>query len=339
VQSAPAFWKGGFPQTFDNCLNLFVDIELEREVQRQRQEEIMQRRANYSSSPQNFLLESIIEEFLSPSNFERAWQKVKSKQGSAGLDGETLEDFGQNLNANLLNLRESVLNSTYQPFPYKQTLIPKSKGSCRELRIPAVRDRIVQQALLNVLGPILENQFSSASFAYRPNLSYLDAVKAVARWRDLGFCWVMDADIVQYFNSIDHQILLEKIREFIDFPGFLWLIKSWLIAGVVTDQRQLIKTDLGIPQGAVVSPLLANLYLNEFDYAFANSEVKLVRYADDFVLLGRSREQISHAGDQVNQILASLKLSLHSEKTQITNFERGFRFLGHGFLENAIFPL
>lgn len=299
----------------------------------------MQRIATHSSNPQNFLLESIIEEFLAPSNFQRAWQKVKSKQGSAGLDGETLENFSQDLNANLFNLRESVLNSTYQPLPYKQTLIPKSKGSCRELRIPSVRDRIVQQALLNVLGPILENQFSSASFAYRPNLSYLDAVKAVARWRDLGFCWVMDADIVQYFNNIDHQILLQKIREFIDLSGFLWLIKSWLTAGVVTDQRQLIKIDMGIPQGAVISPLLANLYLNEFDYSFATSEVKLVRYADDFVLLGRSREQISQAGDQVKQILAALKLSLHSEKTQITNFERGFRFLGHGFLENAIFPL
>lgn len=283
--------------------------------------------------------EGLVEEFLSLANFQRAWEKVRTNHGSAGIDEETIEDFSQNLNANLSQLREAVARSTYQPLPCKQVLIPKSKGSKRELRIPTVRDRIIQQALLNVLAPVMENKFSSASFAYRPNLSYLDAVKAVAHWRDLGYCWVLDADIAQYFNNIEHQILLRKVRQHIDCPGILCLIKSWLTVGVVTENRKVVRAERGIPQGAVISPLLANIYLDEFDHCFSDSEVKLVRYADDFIILARSKEQINHAYNQVGSILQPLELSLHPEKTQITNFDRGFRFLGHGFLETAIFPL
>jgi RNA-directed DNA polymerase len=293
--------------------------------------------SDFHINPQ-VLSTSLVAEFLSIENFRQAWKKVAANQGAAGIDKETIDDFQQNLNFNLSQLRETVANSTYQAHPCKQVLIPKNQGSWRELKIPAVRDRIVQQALLNVLVPVWESQFSGCSFAYRPNLSYLDAVEAVARWRDLGYVWVLDADITQYFDNIDHQRLLREIRKEIDNPGLLCLIKSWIAVGLLT-QEGVIRTEKGIPQGAVISPMLANIYLDEFDKFFANSDLQLVRYADDFVVLARTKEQIVRAYSDVERLLNSLGLALHPDKTQITNFDRGFRFLGHGFLESAIFPL
>lgn len=279
-----------------------------------------------------------IEEFLSLFNFQQAWSKVKENKGCAGIDNETIADFAKKEQANLSGLRESVANSTYKPKPYKQVLIPKSGGKLRELRIPAVRDRIVQQALLNVIRFPIERQFSPDSFAYRPNMSYIQAVEKVAYWRDKGYNWVLDADIVKYFDNIDHQQLLIEVRQHIANPGILCLIKSWISAGIQTDGG-LELPKKGIPQGSVVSPLLANIYLDKFDHAIVSSDLHLVRYADDFLVMAQSYERIKKAYGEVVHLLNYLKLSIHQDKTQITNFDRGFRFLGHGFLENAIFPL
>ena len=281
---------------------------------------------------------SLIAEFLSIENFRQAWKKVAANQGAAGIDGETIDDFDRNLNFNLSHLKEAVADGSYQALPCKQVLIPKNKSSWRELKIPTVRDRIVQQALLNVLAPVVDNKFSKASFAYRPNLSYLDAVKEVARWRDLGYCWVLDADITQYFDNIDHQRLLREVRKHIEHPGILCLIKAWIAAGVKTEMG-VLNSDKGIPQGAVISPILANIYLDEFDHFLSGSDFQLVRYADDFLVFARTREQIVQGYAEVKKFLTYIGLTLHPEKTQITNFDRGFRFLGHGFLETAIFPL
>lgn len=279
-----------------------------------------------------------IEEFLSLFNFQQAWLKVRENQGCAGTDNETIADFSRKERANLSELRESVANNTYQPQPYKQVLIPKGNGKLRELRIPTVRDRIVQQALLNVIRTPIERQFSPASFAYRPNMSYIQAVEKVAYWRDRGYSWVLDADIVKYFDNIDHQQLLIEVRQHIANPGILCLIKSWISAGIRTKQG-LELPKKGIPQGSVVSPLLANIYLDKFDCAISNSDVQLVRYADDFLVMADSYERIKQAYAEVVRLLNYLKLSIHQDKTQITNFDRGFCFLGHGFLENAIFPI
>ena len=279
-----------------------------------------------------------IEYLLSLFNFQQACAKVKENKGCAGIDGETIADFSKREQLNLSRLRDSVANSTYKPKPYKQVLIPKGGGKFRELRIPTVRDRIVQQALLNVIRTPIERQFSPASFAYRPNLSYIKAVEQVAYWRDRGYDWVLDADIVKYFDNIDHQQLLIEVRQHITNPGVLCLIKSWIAAGIEIDGR-LELPDKGIPQGSVVSPLLANIYLDKFDRAIVSSDLKLVRYADDFLVMAQSYPRIKQAYGEVVQLLNYLKLSIHQDKTQITNFDRGFRFLGHGFLENAIFPI
>lgn len=156
---------------------------------------------------------TIIDKFLSLSNFRLAWSKVASNQGCAGVDGESIANFTAQQTTNISLLRDTVANNTYQPLPCQQVLIPKNRGTWRELRIPTVRDRIVQQALLNVLAPLIENHFSDSSFAYRPQISYLDAVKKVADWRDLGYCWVLDADIIEYFSNIDQQRLISCLRK------------------------------------------------------------------------------------------------------------------------------
>jgi CRISP-associated protein Cas1 len=293
----------------------------------------------------------ITEEFLDFNNFDRALQKVADNKGCAGIDGETIEVFKRRAIENLRSLRDAVANGTYQPQPYQQVSIPKNRSSAtlsersrserdyRSLSIPTVRDRIIQQALLNVLSPRIEPQLSPVSFAYRPQVSYLSAVEAVAQCRDAGYEWVMDADIVKFFDNIDRQILFQKLRQYIEVGGILCLIKNWISGGIVTKQGTIFP-ERGIPQGAVISPLLANIYLDDFDRQTAEfGDVRLVRYADDFVVMAQSQAEIERAYVEVARLLGELKLELHDRKTQITTFERGVRFLGHGFLGKAIFPI
>jgi RNA-directed DNA polymerase len=281
---------------------------------------------------------NIINRFLDINNFQLAWEKVAANRGAAGIDGQTINDFAGNQSVNIYQLFHAVAYGSYQPLPCKQVVIPKRNGSHRELKIPIVKDRIVQQALLNVLSALMETKFSDASFAYRPNLSYINAVEKVAYWRDYGHTWVLDGDIVKFFDNIDHSLLLKAVRRYIDNPGILCLIKAWISVGVFTPEG-LILPQKGIPQGAVISPILANIYLHEFDELVTATDLKLVRYADDFLVLAASHERILQAKSEIINILDSLGLSLNLEKSQVTNFQRGFRFLGHGFLDNAIFPV
>lgn len=280
----------------------------------------------------------LVQQFLSQENFQVAWKKVAKNKGGPGVDDETIEAFANSLENNLASLNQAVANSTYAPSPYKQILISKGEGNYRELNIPTVRDRVVQQALLNVLTPIAEPQFSSANFAYRRNRSYINAVEEVAHWRNAGYRYVLDADIEKFFDTIDHTQLLQKVRKYVDNTGILCLIKAWISVGVATD-KGVIQSTQGIPQGAVISPLLANLYLNDFDHQISRFDVKLVRYGDDFIILGQTEEKLMHVLSEVKQQLSQLQLTIHPNKTQLTSFEKGFRFLGHGFLDNAIFPL
>ena len=281
---------------------------------------------------------TLADRFLSSENFLQAFNNVAAKQGGPGVDEETIDIFKQNLHGNISQLRDDVSSNRYRPRPCKQVLIPKDNNKFRELRIPTVRDRIVQHALLNVLNPIFEQQFADVSFAYRPNLSYLDAVNEVARCRDLGYRFVLDADITKFFDNIHHQRLIQKVRNKIEHPGILGLIQSWISVGILTNEG-VITANKGIPQGSVVSPLLANIYLDEFDQFICNSPWQLVRYADDFLVLTKSLDDVIQAYSQVDRLLKSMHLTLHPEKSLITSFKEGFRFLGHGFLEDAIFPL
>ena len=157
--------------------------------------------------------------------------------------------------------------------------------------MPTVRDRIVQQALLTVLHQILEPQFEVSSFAYRPGRSYLGAVRQVKYWHQQGYEWVLDADLVQYFDQLNHKRLFAEVAERVDEPRFLTLVQAWVGAGIHTETG-LILPKKGIPQGSVISPILANVYLDDFDEAFLKGQVKLVRFADDFLLLARSEQAL-----------------------------------------------
>ena len=274
--------------------------------------------------------------FLNLENFQLAWHKVAKNKGCAGVDGETVSRFAAHAEARLAQLIRQIMAGTYQPMPLRQLWIPKKDGTWRGLAVSTVRDRIVQQALLNVLHPIFEPQFEACSFAYRPGRSHLMATRQVHSLQQQGYDWVLDADLIKYFNNVQHSRLLAEVQERLPVEAndlnamVLVLIEAWISAGVFTHQG-LVLPEKGIPQGSVVSPILANIYLDDFDEIMLAAGLKLVRYADDFVLLGKSHGQVKEGEMLVSQTLESIGLSLHPHKTQITNFQRGFRFLGHVF--------
>jgi CRISP-associated protein Cas1 len=276
--------------------------------------------------------------FLSLTNFQLAWAEVSGNNGCAGVDGETIGHFALNVDRYLVELCRAVASKTYRPLPLRQILIPKKDGSWRKLGVPTVRDRIVQQALLNVLHPVLEPQFEPCSFAYRPGRSHLAAVRQVEQWRDRGYDWVLDGDIVQFFDRLDRERLLAEVTERMDEPRFLALLRGWISAPVLT-AAGLEMTQCGIPQGAVISPILANVYLDDLDELLTQAGLKLVRYADDFLVLARSQARTVQARQEVAEWLTGIGLELHPEKTQITTFDRGFRFLGHAFAGDVVVPV
>jgi CRISP-associated protein Cas1 len=278
-----------------------------------------------------------LDKFLDPVNWQTAWAHVAENHGAAGVDGETIEHFARDADNYLAKLRTAIANGNYRPLPLRQVFIPKRDRTWRSIGIPTVRDRIAQQALLNILHPILEPEFEECSFAYRPGRSHQMAVRQVAIWRDRGYEWVLDADLVSYFDNIRHDRLLQEVRRKLDLPAYLELIERWLTAGLLTKEG-LILQSRGVAQGAVVSPILANLYLDSFDEAMLATGLKLVRYADDFVLLAKSEGELQATYRIVVEILNELGLQLHPEKTKITNFDRGFRFLGQTFIRSIVIP-
>lgn len=233
---------------------------------------------------------------------------------------------------------KSVSTGQYRPLPLLQFFIPKKGGGWRRLSVPTVRDRIVQQALLQVLHPVMEREFEPSSFAYRLGRSHQMAVRQVATWHQRGYDWVLDADLFQYFDNVQHQRLLAEVKERLNHPLVLSLVEAWLNAGVLTKQG-LVLPEKGLPQGAVISPILANVYLDDFDEFMAASSLKLVRYADDFLVMARTQQQLVQTQEEIAQVLESMGLQLHPDKTQITNFERGFRFLGQAFAGDLIVPI
>ena len=262
-----------------------------------------------------------------------AFEKVAQKKGSAGVDHVSIERFQKKLENNLMQLHRELKAGTYRPQPVKRVLIPKpGSREKRPLGIPTVRDRIVQTALEMVIGPIFEAEFAESSYGFRPGRSCKDALREVEQRLKAGHEWIVDADLKSYFDTIDHKILMDRVREHVADGLVLDLLESYLKQGVLNTAKQWEPTDQGTPQGAVVSPLLANVYLNELDHQLNAQGCRIVRYADDFVILCQSREEAQGALEMVQEWTQAHALTLHPEKTKLVTHEEGFEFLGYRFM-------
>ena len=281
---------------------------------------------------------SLYDKIYAPRNLEAAWLRVQANGGAAGLDRLTLARFEADAAARLEHLSADLRAKTYRPQPVRRVLIPKSGGGQRPLGIPTVTDRIVQQAVLQILGPIFEAKFHSRSHGFRPGRGCATALDVVDRAVRHGYAWVVDADIRAFFDTVDHDRLVAAVNEEIADGSVLKLITLMLRAGVVQPAvGDLEPTELGTPQGGPLSPLLANIYLHRFDERMAAAGYGVVRYADDFVIFARSEAEAGAALDLARHVLEEeLGLTLHPEKTGVVSVATGFAFLGfHYFRDPA----
>jgi RNA-directed DNA polymerase len=276
-----------------------------------------------------------------PANLQSAFDKVWRNGGSAGADEQTVAHFGRHAEAELQRLHEQLRDGTYRPQPVRRAWIakPGSKEK-RPLGIPAVRDRIVQGALRHVLEPIFEADMAEHSYGFRPGRGAKDALRRVDHLLKAGHDWVVDADLKSYFDTIPHDRLLALVKTRVADGRVLALVESFLRAGVLETAKGWQPTERGTPQGGVISPLLANVYLNALDHQMAAAGWELVRYADDFVILCRSEVEAQNALAAVRAWVSAAGLTLHPEKTRVVNAAQpgGFDFLGYHFERGRKWP-
>ena len=284
---------------------------------------------------------SLIDKVYRPTTLESAWLKVRANKGAAGADHQSIEAFESNCATNLARLVEEIRTDSYCPRPIRRTYIdkPGSKEK-RPLGIPTVRDRVTQTAVCMVIEPILEREFVEHSYGFRPKRGCKAALREVVRLLKAGYTHVVDADIKAYFDSIPREPLMAEVRKYIADGRVLELIEAYLKQEIL-EELKLWMPEAGTPQGAVLSPLLANLYLHPVDVAMAQAGYQMIRYADDFVILCRSREDAISAMEKVRTILTERGLTLHPDKTRLvdtTTPEGGFDFLGYHFDQGTRFP-
>ena len=272
---------------------------------------------------------SLYDRMLSKRNLYEAFKKVKSAKGAAGIDRQSIKGFAEKLDENLTTLAKELREKTYRPQPVKRVEIPKPNGGIRKLGIPAVRDRVVQQTLLNILQPIFDPEFHPSSYGYRPKRSCHQAIaKATMFIRDGGLQWVVDMDLSKCFDTLDHELIIQGIRRRITDGSILNLIRLFLESGVMTGEGWQAST-VGSPQGGVISPLIANIYLDAFDQWMKNRNHRIVRYADDILILTRSKSAAENARKQASAYLeGELKLTVNQQKTHIVHSGEGVKFLG-----------
>ena len=276
---------------------------------------------------------SLIDKVYRIETLKVAWQKVKDNAGAAGVDGQSVERFGDRAEMYLKELSIALERGSYRPMPVRRVEISKGGGKLRPLGIPVVKDRIVQTALKFVLEPIFEREFLKMSYGFRPGLGCKDALREVERWLKEGYTFVVDADLKSYFDTIDHERLMERVKEQVSDGRVLELIEAYLHQDIIKEMERWTPVG-GTPQGAVISPLLANIYLHALDCQIKQKGYRMVRYADDFVVLCRSAEQAQAALAEVKAWVEANGLILNAEKTHVGDCRQagqGFEFLGYRF--------
>ena len=273
-----------------------------------------------------------------PETLFQAWNKVVSNDGMAGYDKQSITDYSWRIEEHLAALGRQLLTGTYEPQPLLKLVMLKPTGKLRTLLIPTVMDRVAQTAAAIVLTPLVESELGANTFAYRQGLSRMTAAREIERLRNLGYHWVVDADISSFFDTVDHPLLFQRFRELCDDEEMLKLISRWLTALIVDGQNPKVKNTTGLPQGCPISPMLANLYLDKFDDRIEKEGFKLVRFADDFLILCKTKPKAEAALELSESALAELKLHLNNEKTRITTFSEGFKYLGYLFIRSLVLP-
>jgi RNA-directed DNA polymerase len=284
---------------------------------------------------------TLVDKTYAPANLQSAFEKVWRNGGSAGADQQTVAHFAQHAEAELARLAEQLRAGTYRPQPVRRAWIPKpGSQEKRPLGIPAVRDRIVQGALRHVLEPIFETEFAEQSYGFRPGRGAKDALRRVDTLLKAGHVWVVDADLKSYFDTIPHDRLLALVRARVADGRVLALVERFLRAGVLEESRGWQPTECGTPQGGVISPLLANLYLDPLDHQMAAAGWEMVRYADDFVILCHTEAEAQAALAAVRAWVSEAGLTLHPEKTRVVDATQrgGFDFLGYHFERGMKWP-
>ena len=274
--------------------------------------------------------ENLLEKILNRDNLNRAYKRVKSNKGAAGIDGMTVEEALPWLQEHKEELLQSIRDGKYKPSPVRRKEIPKPDGGVRKLGIPTVIDRIIQQAAAQQLQPIFEPLFSDASYGYRPKRSAQQAILRIRDYVEEGYRWTVEVDLSKYFDTLNHELLLNILRRQVHDKRVINLIKKFLKSGVM-ENGLLVRTEEGSPQGGPLSPLLANIYLNEFDQEIESRGVKVIRYADDIVVLAKSKRAAERLLGSCRKYLEGrLKLQMNSEKSKVVKAlsPRNFKFLG-----------
>ena len=273
-------------------------------------------------------MSTLLDRALLFDNMRLAWNEVEENQGVGGVDQVSLRVWRRNYEERLIGLIGQVRANTYKPHKLRLRKIPKKlPGEHRTLRIPTIDDRVLQRACLHVLQPLLERRFLDCSYGYRWKRSIKTAVERILVIRENDYRWVLDADIDDFFNSVDHDLLLRFLKKDVRDRSLLPLVRRWLAVGQLDPQRQ-----IGIPLGSPLSPLWANILLHRLDQVVVRERGwDMVRYADDFLVFARDRDELEQVYQAVGETLESLRLKYEPSKTRLTNFEEGFDFVGVHF--------
>ena len=282
-------------------------------------------------------LPRLLEAILYKDNFNRAYKRVKANKGAAGIDGMTVEEALLYLREHQKELTDRILRGKYTPSPVRRVEIPKEDGGVRKLGIPTVIDRTIQQAIAQPLMPISEPLFIETSYGYRPNRSAKDAILKVKEYAGQGYTFAVTLDLSKYFDTLNHEKLINLLRREVKDERVVQLIKRYLKSGVM-ENGVVMETEEGSPQGGNLSPLLANVYLNEFDQEFTKRGVPCIRYADDIVLLAKSKRASERLLESSTKYLEeTLKLTVNREKSRTVSVFaiRNFKFLGFALGRNG----